>query len=74
MWAELEELVDHVQDGHIRELLKRITVRHGEKLRIWPAAQTVHHAYRGGFSRTRSQRHPLGAHALAPLTAPARIC
>ncbi|HTL02395.1 MAG TPA: HD domain-containing protein [Vicinamibacterales bacterium] len=49
MWAELEELVDHVQDGHIRELLKRMTVRHGEKLRIWPAAQTVHHAYRGGF-------------------------
>jgi 3'-5' exoribonuclease len=49
MWAELEELVDHVQDEHIRELLKQITVRHGDKLRIWPAAQTVHHAYRGGF-------------------------
>ena len=49
MWAELQELVDHVQDGHIRELLKRITTQHGEKLRIWPAAQTVHHAYRGGF-------------------------
>jgi 3'-5' exoribonuclease len=49
MWAELEELVAHVQDPHIRELLKRLTVQHGDKLRIWPAAQTVHHAYRGGF-------------------------
>jgi 3'-5' exoribonuclease len=49
MWAELEGLIDHVQDPFIRELLKRISVEHGEKLRIWPAAQTVHHAYRGGF-------------------------
>jgi 3'-5' exoribonuclease len=49
MWSELEELVDHVQDPFIRELLKRIMARHGEQLRIWPAAQTVHHAYRGGF-------------------------
>jgi 3'-5' exoribonuclease len=49
MWAELDALIDHVQDPSIRELLKRVTLKHGEKLRIWPAAQTVHHAYRGGF-------------------------
>ena len=49
MWAELEALIVHVQDPFIRELLKRMTAEHGEKLRIWPAAQTVHHAYRGGF-------------------------
>jgi 3'-5' exoribonuclease len=49
MWAELETLIAHVQDPFIRELLKSITAQHGEKLRIWPAAQTVHHAYRGGF-------------------------
>jgi 3'-5' exoribonuclease len=49
MWAELETLIAHVQDPFIRELLNRVIGEHREKLRIWPAAQTVHHAYRGGF-------------------------
>jgi 3'-5' exoribonuclease len=49
MWRELEELIQHVRDPFVRELLQRITTRHAEKLRIWPAALTVHHAYRGGF-------------------------
>lgn len=49
MWSELEELIQHVRDPHIRELLRRITTEHADKLRIWPAAQTVHHAYRSGF-------------------------
>ncbi len=49
MWGELEELIQHVRDPFIRELLQRITRQHAAKLRIWPAALTVHHAYRGGF-------------------------
>jgi len=49
MWSELDELILHVRDPFVRELLRRITTQHAEKLRIWPAAQTVHHAYRGGF-------------------------
>ena len=49
MWSELEQLILHVRDPFVRELLNRITARHAEKLRIWPAAQTVHHAYRSGF-------------------------
>jgi 3'-5' exoribonuclease len=49
MWTELQELIQHVRDPHVRELLVRVTTEHREKLRIWPAAQTVHHAYRGGF-------------------------
>jgi len=49
MWGELEELVQHVRDPFVRELLQRIMSEHGEKLRVWPAALTVHHAYRGGF-------------------------
>ncbi len=49
MWAELQTLVEHVQDPHIRELLQRIIAAQAEKLRVWPAAQTVHHAYRGGL-------------------------
>jgi 3'-5' exoribonuclease len=49
MWSELEELILHVRDPFIRELLRRITTENAAKLRIWPAAQTVHHAYRSGF-------------------------
>lgn len=49
MWKELDELILHVRDPFVRELLQRITARHAEKLRIWPAALTVHHAYRSGF-------------------------
>lgn len=49
MWAELLGVVRAVADPHIRELLTRATDEHGAQLRIWPAAVTVHHAYRGGF-------------------------
>jgi len=49
MWSELLELIQHVRDPFVRELLERMTRQHEEKLRIWPAAQTVHHAYRSGF-------------------------
>jgi 3'-5' exoribonuclease len=49
MWKELDELILHVRDPFVRELLQRITAKHVEKLRIWPAALTVHHAYRSGF-------------------------
>jgi 3'-5' exoribonuclease len=49
MWADLDDLILHVRDPFVRELLRRITTQHAEKLRIWPAALTVHHAYRGGF-------------------------
>jgi 3'-5' exoribonuclease len=49
MWEDLQGLIQHVRDPHVRGLLERITTEHAEKLRIWPAAQTVHHAYRSGF-------------------------
>ncbi|MCX6551929.1 MAG: HD domain-containing protein [Acidobacteria bacterium] len=49
MWAELVALVTSVQEPFVRALLERITREHEAKLRIWPAAQLVHHAYRGGF-------------------------
>jgi 3'-5' exoribonuclease len=49
MWSELQDLVQHVRDPFVRELLQRITTDHADKLRVWPAAQTVHHAYRSGF-------------------------
>jgi 3'-5' exoribonuclease len=49
MWGDLEQLILHVRDPFVRDLLQRITAQHAEKLRIWPAALTVHHAYRSGF-------------------------
>jgi 3'-5' exoribonuclease len=49
MWSELQELIQHVRDPHIRELLQRMTTQHADKLRVWPAALRVHHAYRSGF-------------------------
>ncbi len=49
MWNELQALVAGVSDPHIRELLHRIVACNEAKLRVWPAAQVVHHAYRGGY-------------------------
>jgi len=49
MWAELLEHVRGVNNDHIRVLLNRIVADHQEPLRAWPAAQVIHHAYRGGL-------------------------
>lgn len=49
MWSELQGHVQGVSDNHLRVLLNRVLTDHETQLRIWPAAQTVHHAYRSGF-------------------------
>jgi 3'-5' exoribonuclease len=49
MWTELEQIVASVGSPHLRSLLKTIVATNEERLKIWPAARTVHHAYRGGF-------------------------
>jgi 3'-5' exoribonuclease len=50
MWQELTALVAReAVNPWIRALLDRTLARFGERLRIWPAAQLVHHAYRGGL-------------------------
>lgn len=49
MWAELSGRVSAVQDPHLRVLLSRILADHETQLREWPAAQAIHHAYRGGL-------------------------
>jgi len=49
MWSELQALVASVSDPHIRELLRRMVACNEANLRVWPAAQVVHHAYRGGY-------------------------
>jgi 3'-5' exoribonuclease len=49
MWEQLRGRVGRVADPFLRQLLERIVCEHEEKLRVWPAAQTLHHAYRAGF-------------------------
>jgi 3'-5' exoribonuclease len=49
MWSELQSRVARVGNVWVRQLLERMLDRHGDRLRIWPAALMVHHAYRGGL-------------------------
>jgi 3'-5' exoribonuclease len=49
MWAELQEHLRGVKNDHIRVLLNRVVADNEAQLRVWPAAQQIHHAYRGGF-------------------------
>ena len=49
MWAEFQLVVLAVRDPHLRELLLRVSQQHESRLRLWPAARIIHHAYRGGF-------------------------
>lgn len=50
MWADLQAVIDReATNPWVRQLLARMLALHGERLRTWPAAQLVHHAYRGGL-------------------------
>lgn len=49
MWTELQAHLQTVRNDHIRVLLNRLVSDHAEQLKTWPAAQQIHHAYRGGF-------------------------
>lgn len=49
MWAELVAHVGEIRDPFVRVLVNRVLADHEQELREWPAAQTVHHAYRAGL-------------------------
>jgi 3'-5' exoribonuclease len=49
MWQELTARIAAVERPELRELLTRIVARHEARLRIWPAARQIHHAYRSGL-------------------------
>ena len=49
MWSELQAWIGGGTNPHLRQRLESIIRANEEKLRVWPAAQTLHHAYRGGF-------------------------
>jgi 3'-5' exoribonuclease len=60
MWAELHAHLGGVKNQHIRVLLNRIVADNEAQLRIWPAAQQIHHAYRGGFLEHISKMAEVG--------------
>ncbi|MEW6320143.1 MAG: HD domain-containing protein [Acidobacteriota bacterium] len=49
MWNELNGHIQGIADPHLRVLVARIVADHESQLKEWPAAQQIHHAYRGGF-------------------------
>jgi 3'-5' exoribonuclease len=49
MWQELTWRLESVTHPALRELLQDLVARNAERLRIWPAARQVHHAYRSGL-------------------------
>ena len=62
MWAELATHLQAVSDPHIRVLLNRIVADHESPLREWPAAQNIHHAYRGGLLEHVLKMAEVGGH------------
>jgi 3'-5' exoribonuclease len=49
LWARLVELLETVARPATRELARAALERHGDALRVHPAAKSIHHAYRGGL-------------------------
>ena len=49
MWAELGQRIDSVSDPALQKLLRLIVDQNADRLRVWPAARMVHHAYRSGL-------------------------
>jgi 3'-5' exoribonuclease len=50
MWARLNALVEReVKDASIRRLLSNVMALTADQFKLHPAAQEIHHAYRGGF-------------------------
>ena len=49
MWQELSDRLASVQQPQLRDLLTRMVEANADRLRYWPAARQVHHAYRSGL-------------------------
>jgi 3'-5' exoribonuclease len=49
MWQELADRLASVEHPQLRVLLSNIVSENADRLRLWPAARQVHHAYRSGL-------------------------
>jgi 3'-5' exoribonuclease len=61
MWNELQDRLRGMKNDHLRVLLTRVVTDHADQLKTWPAAQTIHHAYRGGFLEHITKMAEVGA-------------
>ena len=61
MWEELQGRLRAMKNDHLRVLLNRVTTDHADQMTTWPAAQTIHHAYRGGFLEHVTKMAEVGA-------------
>ncbi len=61
MWEELQGRLRGIKNDHLRVLLNRVVTDHADQLKTWPAAQTIHHAYRGGFLEHITKMAEVGA-------------
>jgi len=48
-WSELQARLARVENPWLAQVLREVLLPREAKLRIWPAAVTVHHAYPGGL-------------------------
>jgi len=48
-WSELQARLARVENPWLASLLRGVVLPREERLRTWPAAVTVHHAYPGGL-------------------------
>jgi len=62
MWEELQARLHGIKNDHLRVLVCRVVTDLAGQLKTWPAAQTVHHAYRGGFLEHITKMAEVGAH------------
>ncbi|HEY3132160.1 MAG TPA: HD domain-containing protein [Acidobacteriota bacterium] len=50
MWRKLQTLVDQeISDALVKQLVKNVLARTEGRFKYYPAAQEIHHGYRGGF-------------------------
>lgn len=49
MWDGLQKRISGTSNPWVRQLLTSVVDARADRLKIWPAAVTVHHAYRGGL-------------------------
>jgi 3'-5' exoribonuclease len=73
MWAELQGRIATAGNPYIKQLLEKIVSANEAKLRVWPAAQTLHHAYRAGFLEHVLQMATVGEQLAAAYRANADV-
>lgn len=49
LWTKMNSILDTISDTKLKSLVSFITLTYSEQLKTYPAARSIHHAYRGGL-------------------------